>query len=191
LPERARGPRVPAMDSGSPLPATMSVRRGRDAYLAENGFTVAAYEDRWTKASFFGIPMWVPNTKAHRRAIMMHDLHHVATGYGTDLTGEAEISAWELRRGLSGLDLYVGSIVTMGAVMGLFKAPRRTLRAFRHSKGKTSSLFRRDRSYDALLDMTVGELRAELELPQEGLAEEPRRLHDFAPAPDTVAAVTG
>ena len=28
-----------------------------------------------------------------------HDLHHVATGYGTGLIGEAEISAYELRAG--------------------------------------------------------------------------------------------
>ncbi len=28
--------------------------------------------------------------------IPFNDLHHVATGYGTDVLGEAEIGAWEL-----------------------------------------------------------------------------------------------
>src|SRR5215467_14616440 len=100
-----------------PLPADWGVREGRDTYLAENGFTTAAYDVKWTDASFFGVRFRVPNTARHRWAIMLHDLHHVATGYGTDLVGEAEISAWELRRGLRGLGFYVGSIVAGGALM--------------------------------------------------------------------------
>jgi len=83
--------------------ASTSVRAGRDAYLDENGFTVAAYDEPRTQASFFGLDFSIPNTPAHRRAIVLHDLHHVATGYGTDLAGEGEISAWELRAGLRGL----------------------------------------------------------------------------------------
>jgi len=84
-------------------PTPQSVESARDAYLARNGFTVESYSARWTPASFMGIPFVVPNTTTHRWAIMMHDLHHVTTGYGTDIPGEGEISAWELRRGLTGL----------------------------------------------------------------------------------------
>src|SRR5437660_355076 len=75
-----------------PFSDEMPVWRARDAYLAENGFSVAEYDDKWTKASFFGIPLRVPNTARHRWAIMLHDLHHVATGYGTSFDGEGEIS---------------------------------------------------------------------------------------------------
>ena len=110
------------------------MRDGRTPYLAENGFTVDAYDSKWTDASFFGIRFRVPNTARHRQAIMMHDLHHVATGYGTDLVGEAEISAWEVRRGLRGVGAYVGAIVIAGATAGLVFAPRRTLRAWRASR---------------------------------------------------------
>ena len=46
-----------------------------------------------------------------QRAVRWHDLHHVATRFGTDNVGEGEISAWELRRGLRGLGPYVGAIV--------------------------------------------------------------------------------
>jgi hypothetical protein len=35
--------------------------------------------------------------------------------------------------------------------------------------------------YDALLDMTVGELRTRLGVPEAGVAPEPRRLHPLAP----------
>ncbi len=162
-----------------PLPASLSVRAGRDAYLAENGFTVKAYEDPWTEASIFGLKVAVPNTRRHRWAIMMHDLHHVATGYGTDHIGEGEISAWELRRGLGRLGLYVGGIVTAGTVLGFMLAPRRTLAAFR-AGGSGPSLFAEDDA-DKLLDMTVGELRQKLGLPEGGLAAIPRKLHSYAP----------
>ena len=165
----------------------MPVRDGRDAYLAENGFTVDAYDSKWTEASFFGIRFRVPNPPRHRQAIMMHDLHHDATGYGTDLVGEAEISAWEVRRGLRGVGAYVGAIVIAGATAGLVFAPRRTLRAWRASR-PGGSLFQTRRSYDELTSMTVGALRRELAVPQEGLADQPRRLHAYAAAAGVTSA---
>jgi hypothetical protein len=163
-----------------PLPADWNVRQGRDTYLAENGFTTEAYDAKWTDASFFGVRFRVPNTKHHRWAIMLHDLHHVATGFGTDLTGEAEISAWELRRGLRGLGFYVGSIVTGGALAGVLLAPARTLRAWRASAAG-GSLFQTKRPYEELLAMSIGDLRRELGVAREGLANEPRKLHAYAP----------
>jgi hypothetical protein len=163
-----------------PLSPTLTVREGRDLYLAENGFTVEAYDAKWTDASFFGIPFRIPNTKAHSDGIKLHDLHHVATGYGTDLVGEGEISAWEFRRGVRALGFYVGGIVTAGFVAGLLLAPRRTLAAWRASR-TDASLFHTARSYESLLAMTVGELRDELGVPRHGVAIAPRKLHSFAP----------
>jgi hypothetical protein len=162
-----------------PLPASLRVREARDAYLSENGFTVAAYDDKWTQASAFGLRFRVPNTRRHRWAIKMHDLHHVATGYGTDLAGEAEISAWELRRGLRQCGLYVAGIVTLGALTGLLIAPRRTVAAYRASADRPSLFAQSDA--DDLLELTVGELRARLGVPQQGLATQPRALHTYAP----------
>jgi hypothetical protein len=170
-----------------PFPASWTVRRARDAYLAENGFTVAAYQEPWTEASAFGIPLKVPNTARHRWAIMLHDLHHVATGYGTDMIGEGEISVWEARRGLRALGLYVASIVAVGSLGGALLAPRRALAAWRASASTSgrerTSLFRSDfteQDYEATLDLTVGELRARLGVPEGGLATH-RALHSRAP----------
>lgn len=171
---------LPARDR--PLPADWSVRAGRDAYLRENGFTVAAYDDRYTKATFFGVTLKVPNTAHHRWAIMLHDLHHVATGYGTDPAGEGEISAWEMCRGLVPLGLYVGSIVLGGALLGLLVAPRRTLAAW-YASGSGRSLFHeRDLEYEALVAMSIADLRRKLGIPDAGIAREPRALHHGAPA---------
>ena len=83
-----------------PLPADWSARHGLDAYLEENGFTPEEYDAPRTPASFLRIRFSVPNPPRHRWAIMLHDLHHVATGFGTDPAGEGQISAWEFRRGV-------------------------------------------------------------------------------------------
>ena len=40
-----------------------------------------------------------PNGAARVRAVRLHDLHHVATGYATSWVGEAEIGAWEREAG--------------------------------------------------------------------------------------------
>ncbi|MBX3200203.1 MAG: hypothetical protein KF894_18855 [Labilithrix sp.] len=171
----------------TPFPPEWTVREARDAYLAENGFTVEGYDAKWTGASFFGIPFKVPNTRRHRWAIMLHDLHHVATGYGTDLVGEGEISAWELRPGAASLGLYVGGIVLLGTVAGLVFAPRRVVAAWRAARSIRSlhdslPLAADDAAYEAVLDLTVAELRERLGVPRGGAARAPRRLHDYAPA---------
>ena len=172
-----------------PLASTMTVREARDAYLAENGFTLAAYDAKWTDASFFGLRFRVPNTARHRAGIMLHDLPHVATGFGTDLAGEGEISAWEARQGLRPLGAYVGGIVASGVLLGVFLAPRRTLRAWRAARADGASLFPLcagtasdfTARYEELLTMTVGELRQMLGVPAEGIADRARGLHAYAP----------
>ena len=173
--------------TNEPLPASMNVRDARDAYLAVNGFTVEAYDSKWTDASFLGVKFRVPNTQMHRVSIMLHDLHHVATGFGTDLAGEGEISAWEARHGLRALGAYVGGIVASGVLLGLVMAPKRTLRAWRNSSIADDSLFplvRREdftKRYEELLAMTVGELRASLGVPEESVVHGPQGLHAYAP----------
>jgi hypothetical protein len=167
--------------SSHPYPAEWTVQQALDAYLEENGFSASAYDEPWTKATFLGIRIAVPNPPGHRRGIMLHDLHHVITGFGTDPAGEGEISAWEVGGGLKGLDLYTRSIVVGGVVLGLVVAPRRAIAALR-AASKGGNLFSRTLGeYETLLDRSVGELRAQLRLPRDGLSERPRGLHWDAP----------
>lgn len=160
----------------------MTVGAAVEVYLRENGFTRAAYEERTTKGTVLGIPFFVPNTRRHQWAIMLHDLHHVLTGFGTDLTGEAEISAFELRGGRLWSLGWVASLVLFGAAMGLVVAPLRTLRAWRLAAG-ARNLFRPGVPAEAYHRLTLGQLRAELGLPRDGLAHAPRGLHEGAPRP--------
>jgi hypothetical protein len=156
------------------------VREGRDAYLGENGFSVEAYDESTTEATLLGIRFRVPNTPKHRWAIMLHDLHHVATGFGTDLTGEAEISAWETPQGLRPLGFYTGWIVGNLALLGFVIAPRRTITAWRASRAP--NLFHHpELCYEEILAMSIAELRRVLRLPENGFSPRPRRLHAKAP----------
>jgi hypothetical protein len=77
------------------------------------------------------LPYPIPNTRARKRAVRIHDLNHLVSGYATDRIGELEISAWELASG--GCRDYVAAWVLdlAGLLGGLMVAPRRTLRAFR------------------------------------------------------------
>jgi hypothetical protein len=157
----------------------MSVREGLRAYLDENGFTVEGYDDKWTQASVLGVRFAVPNTPRHRWAIMLHDLHHVATGYGTDVTGEGEVSAWETRRGLRDLGAYVSGIVLAGTLAGVILAPRRAWSAW-CAPGASRSLFVKDIDYAGLLNLSIVDLRQRLGIPRDGIAGH-RELHSLAP----------
>ncbi len=155
--------------------------QGRDAYLRENAFSPEAYDAPRTEGSFLGMRFTVPNTARHRWAIMLHDLHHVATGYGTNPAGEGEMAAWECRRGLRPLGLYTGSIVTSAVLLGLVVAPRRTLGAWRASGGGTSLFHATDPTYEQLLQLDIGQLRQLLGIPIDGLSTARRGLHSLAP----------
>jgi len=101
----------------------------------------------------------IPITRAIARTILLHDLHHIATGYPTTLIGEAEIAAWELAGGC-GRHAAAWAINIPSMALGLLLAPRRTLRAFARGRGVVN-LFRRDPAA-ATLSQTTGALRARL-----------------------------
>lgn len=165
------------------LHTSLGVKQARDAYLAQNGFSVEAYDEISSEINYAGIRFRVPNPPQRRWAIRLHDLHHVASGFGTDPVGEAEISAWEVGHGLGNLGLYVSSLVLSGVVAGLFLAPRRAWRAFRAARSGRSLFNLSHLNYEQLLAMNVGELRDLLGIPAHGLATHTPHLHASAPAP--------
>lgn len=167
-----------------PLPSTFRVRDALEVYLRENGFTADAYDSPKTTGSFLGKKFAVPNPPSHRRGIRLHDLLHLATGFGTDHAGEGELSAWQARRGFRGMGAYVAAIVSANAAFGLLSAPRRTLHAFK-AAGDGPSLFNTTLDYESLLERPLAELRAMLGLPQNGLANAHRGLHAHAPIADS------
>ena len=76
---------------------TSTLRQALQDYFEANDFGAdGGYEDRWVKFKVGPIPIVFPNFAARRRAVPMHDLNHIVTGYETDLVGEGEISAFEI-----------------------------------------------------------------------------------------------
>ncbi|MBI3724874.1 hypothetical protein HY251_13100 [bacterium] len=160
------------------VPGYLSVKEARDVYLRANGFTLEGYTAPTFELNFFGKRVSFKNRPSRMRVVPFHDLHHVATGYGTDFTGEAEIGAWELRAGCNSFLLrYLNGFA---ALIGLVIAPLRTLRAWRRARGHRS-LYVEPAPYDELLGLSVSELRSRLGVPEAGQADREAGLHRDAP----------
>jgi hypothetical protein len=69
----------------------------------------------------------------------------------------------------------------MAVLIGSAIAPRRVLAAWRAARS-ARALYRSPMTYEQALSMTIGELRAHLGVPEEGLATAGRRLHPDAQA---------
>lgn len=141
---------------------TWPLREARARYFEDNGFGAdGGYDARWVKLAIGPVPFAFPNTQARVRAVRYHDLHHVLTGYRTDLIGESEIGAWELASGCRGFGAaWVLNLSALG--LGLLVNPARMRRAFvrgRHTRNLYGHAFD-----DALLDQRVGDMRAALGL---------------------------
>ena len=166
-----------------PYPAEWPVRRALEVYLEENGFSKEEYDAPLVKVTFWSITFPLPNPPSRQIAVRLHDLHHVVTGYGTDPVGEAEISAWELRRGIGIFSFFVQTIVVGGVFLGMLHSPRKTLQAWRagfQPQGiplQKASL----ENYERLLELSVGELRELYGVSREGVTGA-RSLHYAAPS---------
>ncbi len=161
-----------------------SVGQAVEEYLTENGFTVAEYTAKTVKFFAGPISFRVPNPPARQRAVPLHDIHHVVTGFGTDVIGEGEQGIWELRANCPGIiPIFLNSLAAAG---GFLLSPRRIIRAFFAAKG-AETLYPHGSesriSEESAKLMTVRELRRRLGVPENGIANlEERRLHSHAPS---------
>jgi len=130
-------------------------------YFEDNGFGEdGGYGSAWVDFKLGPIPFPLPNTEARKRAVRFHDLHHILTGYRTDLTGELEISAWEIGAGCR--DFHAAWVLNLsGMAGGVLLAPGRTWRAFVRGLHERSAY---GMDYDALLERDVDSLRRELSI---------------------------
>jgi hypothetical protein len=141
---------------------SLSLLDARRVYFDANAFGAdGGYAQRWVKVKLGPLPIWFPNSAGRVKAVRYHDLHHVATGYDTDLMGEGEIGAWEVASGCRGfVAAWVLNLLAM--VLGSVISPARLFRAFvrgRHSRNLYGEPFD-----DALLASSVGTLRQRLSL---------------------------
>lgn len=136
---------------------TMTMREARKHYFEVNGFgETGGYDDAWVDFKLGPIPMPFPNTKGRVRAVGHHDLHHILTGFDTNVVGEFEISAWEIAAGCK--DYLAAWIINAGglAAGALVRAPIRTFRAFVRGRREATTY---GENMEELLAMTVAEAR--------------------------------
>lgn len=165
-------------DSKTRYPEQMSLADARQLFFDRSGLGKdGGYSARWVRIESKPVPLFFPNSDCRVAAAKLHDLHHVATEYDVDWTGEAEIAGWEIA---SGCGRYGWAwIFNLGAfTIGLFRSPRRLFQAFVRGRQTTANLYHDGMPDEALPRVDVGTLRRRL-----GLTEaEPRtaELSDFA-----------
>ncbi|HEY2774345.1 MAG TPA: hypothetical protein VGK20_09890 [Candidatus Binatia bacterium] len=139
----------------------LTLRLARRQYFDANGFGEGGYDEKWVKVKIGPLPFAFPNTAQRVRSVRLHDLHHVVTDYGTDMTGESEIGAWEIASGCR--DHWAAWVLNLSAFgLGLLIAPRAMWTAFARGR-HSANLY--DGEYDeALLDESVRSLRSRLRL---------------------------
>ena len=140
----------------------LTLGAARAAYYEANGFgTDGGDALAWVPLKLWKLTLKIPNTDGRRRAVRIHDLHHVVTGYATTLVGEAEIGAWELASGC--LQMPAAVVLNLGAVaVGVAIAPGRCVRAWARGRA-TRNLYGED-GVEHLLPRTVDDTRAALGL---------------------------
>jgi hypothetical protein len=139
----------------------MSVHEARSRYFADNAFgDDGGYGDRWVTLYKLGpIPLGFPNTPGRIEAVRYHDLHHLATGYDTDMLGEAEIAAWELASGCTRFPA-AWVLNSLALPVGVLRNSERIERAF--ARGcRTRNLYT-EPVVDNLLGERLGALRERL-----------------------------
>ncbi len=142
------------------MESNLTLKTALSSYFEQNGFGPdGGYSSNWVDFMLGPIPFPFPNTDARKRAVRYHDLHHLVTGYRTNLIGEFEISAWEIGSGCR--DFVAAWQLNLGGMAGgLFFAPVRTFRAF--VRGRHSENFYGESYDDALLARTVRDAKLDL-----------------------------
>lgn len=134
----------------------LTIRDALERYFADNHFGPdGGYSDAWVDFKLGPVPFPLPNTSARKNAVRFHDVNHVLTGYGTNLIGEFEISAWEIG---AGCRTFVAAWVLnlSGLFAGVVSAPKRTWRAFVAGRRSQASYAWK---YDELVDADVDAVR--------------------------------
>lgn len=141
---------------------TLSLQDAVRLYFAQNGFgTDGGYHDKWVELKLGPVRFFIPNTASRVRAVRLHDLHHVLTGFRTNWAGEFEISAWELGAGCTEYSA-AWWLNLSGLVAGLLSMPKRTLRAFGQGR-RATSLYHEGYTPD-LLTQTLDQVRKRLHI---------------------------
>jgi hypothetical protein len=138
----------------------LTLGAARATYWDVNGFGPDGGDSlEWVPLKMWKLTVEIPNTEGRRKAVRIHDLHHVLTGYDTTWTGESEIAAWELASGC--LRSPAATVLNLGGIaIGIVIAPIRVARAW--ARGRQSGNLYGEDGVEHLLDEPVRAKRTEL-----------------------------
>ncbi len=93
------------------------------------------------------------------RSVAVHDAHHLITGYGTDVRGEAELTGWELASGGCGRHwvMWIDRLIAIPMLMLFYPLP--SLRAIQRGL-KERNLYRVD--FERALTTEFDEVRRQV-----------------------------
>ncbi len=98
-----------------------------DQGLFPEGSTAADWiGDRWYRMG--GVPV-LPLVGKLKQSLILHDIHHLVTGYDTSWNGELELAGWELGSGGCHTHFFFWFDRIGAFTFGLLLAPRRVWRA--------------------------------------------------------------
>ncbi len=110
--------------------------------------------------SFFKV--FIPNWDSRRKAVLRHDIHHVLTGYRSDIVGEFEIAAWEIASGC--WNFFAAYLLNSGGLLaGIIIYPKPCFKAFVIGC-RTTNLYQIKLSDIEMKNMSVAELKQKIGL---------------------------
>lgn len=144
-----------------PIEYNGMVREALDEYFRKFGLGKdGGLNKKWAKLKVGPLYIPFPNTKARRKALVYHDIHHLITGYSGEWKGEASISAWEIASGCG--NFYAAWFLDIGGLcIGIILFPSSTYNAFiRGSRSK--NLYHEKYTVEEAKDKLVNELKTEM-----------------------------
>jgi hypothetical protein len=141
--------------------ACLSVREALRRHYLASGLPADGGRSgsHWTMLRVAGIAVRLPNFAWRRRALPLHDIHHLVTGYPCSVSGELQIAAWEFAAGRYPhvmATLFCLPLLAIGAI----GTPRRSFAAY--VRGRSSrTLYRHFEALDVEL-MDVDTLQRNL-----------------------------
>jgi len=141
----------------------VKLREALEAHLVETGVRSAEtpagrlYDSDWFVFYVGSKRLRLFRMSENLQAIVaLHDSHHLVTGYGTGMRGEAEIAAWELASGGCGRHWLMWSDRLSVVFLVAPFYPRAFIRAFRRGWGQRN-LYRLDP--EATLERDLDEVK--------------------------------
>jgi ubiquinone biosynthesis protein Coq4 len=104
--------------------------------------------------------LYIPNISSRKKAVFLHDVHHLITGYESVIVGEFEIAGWEIASGCIKY-WFAYFINSPGLLMGVFLAPKKTMTGFKRGC-RSSNLYLLGLDFEVINKTTIGELKKQV-----------------------------